>query len=90
MSYTKESLERVLAAAGDATVDYVNSAGARRYMVVTTDFDNKYIKSKLSERKRAFDETGIVVFAWDIDKFKTIDPATVVGITPMSSTLKNV
>lgn len=90
MSYTKESLERVLAAAGDATVDYVNSAGARRYMVVTTDFDNKYIKSKLRERKRAFDESGLVVFAWDIDKFKTIDPATVVGITPLSSILKNV
>lgn len=89
MAYTTESLTRALQFAGDAIVDYRNSTGANRYTVVTADFDNKYIQKKLSQRRRPFEETGIVVFSWDMDKFRVIDPATVTNVTPLSSVLKN-
>lgn len=90
MARTLESLQRALEFAGDATVDYINTTGAKRYMVVTTDFSTPYIQKKLRQRKREFDANGLLVFSWDMDKFKTIDPATVVNVTPLSSTLRNV
>lgn len=79
---------QAMMAAGDATINFKSkNSGKARYVVGTMDFDNKYIKTKRKPEFKA--EDGILVFCWDSDGFKVIDPEKVTSVVPLADTLRN-
>ncbi len=84
----KNKLKATIKQHGDAIVNYkAQNSGKLRYIVCTVDFDNKYIQSKGKPMEK--DENLLLVFAWDADSYKHIDPASVTSIQPLSSELRN-
>lgn len=80
---------RTLQTAGDATITYKSAnSGKSRYVVATMDFNNKYIESKKRPDLEGT-EQGVLVFCWDSDSFKVINPGKVVSMIPLADTLKN-
>ncbi len=93
MPYTKEELIKALEIAGDACINFDSPvSGKAKYVVATTDFTTPYIKEKLEKLKSAFEppEDSILVFSWDTDRFKQIDPITVTSIEPLNQMIPNV
>lgn len=85
---TKEGLRLKIANSGDCVVNYkAENSGKARYIVCTVDFNNKYIKSKGTPQEK--DPNLLLVWAWDCDSFKHINPASVTKIQPLSSELRN-
>lgn len=73
---------------GDAIVNYrAANSGKLRYIVCTLDFNNKYIKSKGEPVEKT--DNLLLVFAWDADSFKHIDPANVTSVQSLASELRN-
>lgn len=79
---------------GDACIHYTSPvSGKEKYIVGTTDFTTKYIKEKFDQLKSRTtakkDEGSVLIFSWDTDAFKLIDPNTVTKITPLSIMVPN-
>lgn len=84
----RAELIRILKQNGDSIINYNSSkSGKYRYTVCTTDFSTKYIKEKGEPRERS--DGSVLVFAWDADSFKHIDPNNVTSVQPLSSELQN-
>ena len=84
----KAKLQVLINNAGDAIVNYkAANSGKLRYIVCTTDFNNKYIQSKGKPVEK--DEKLLLVFAWDADSYKHIDPDNVTSVQPLASELRN-
>ena len=67
--------------------DALALVNGKEWICVTTDFKNKYIKSK---SKRKYNTNGgVLVFSWTNNKFLVIDPNTVSKIEPLSKLLNN-
>lgn len=70
---------------GDAIVDFV---GRKDSIVVTSDFNNKYIRS--IKRTQRFSLKGnILVFSWTDNEFTILPIKEVRNITPLANVLGN-
>lgn len=89
LGFTPETLLAKLADIGDATIDYINSAGKSRYAVVTIDFSTPYVLAKVLEKSMVtlIEDDFLTVFSWDADKLIRIPASKVVHIVPLSQTL---
>jgi len=74
--------------AGDAVVMYrsINSKKLK-YNVCTMEFDTPYIKSKRNNVK--LKERHLLLFCWDTNSFRQLDPKIITNIQPLASILKN-
>jgi len=85
---TKDEFKKNVDSCGDAIITYrsINSQKLK-YNVCTLDFDNKYIQSKKNRAK----ETGdtVLLFCWDTDSYRLLQPKNVTSIVPLSAILKN-
>ena len=82
----KEQTRNTLINYGDSIVNFrsVNSKKLK-YVVCTTEFDNPYINSK---SKPVEQSDRILVFCWDSDTFKQLDPQLITSIEPLNKSLK--
>lgn len=93
---TNEALQAAIFKMGDTVIDYINSNGKKRYAVVTADLickESHYVTSKTIEyankhpNMEIVNSSGVLVFAWDADKFMRINAQAVTGLTPLSTVL---
>ena len=84
----KDEFLRTVSDCGDAIITY-RSANSRKlkYNVCTLDFDNKYIQSKKNRAKETSD--SVLLFCWDTDSYRLLQPKNVTSIQPLSSILRN-
>jgi hypothetical protein len=83
----KEALEKLLESE-DAVVTYIAvNSKKQKYNVVTLNFKTPYIKTKRTNATE--DENSILVFSWDMDSFRIINPASIISIVPLSKVLRN-
>lgn len=74
--------------AGDAIITYRSQNSRRlKYNVCTLDFDNKYIQSKRNRAKP--NQRQVLLFCWDTDSYRLLQPENVTSIVPLAAILKN-
>ncbi len=86
----KDDFVRKLDDAGDAIVTYRSQNSRRlKYNVCTSDFDNKYkyIQSKKNRAKP--NPRQVLLFCWDTDSYRLLQPDNVTSIVPLAAILKN-
>ena len=84
----KEEFIRTVSDCGDAIITYRSTNSRKlKYNVCTLDFDNKYIQSKKNRAKETND--SVLLFCWDTDSYRLLQPKNVTGIQPLSSILRN-
>jgi hypothetical protein len=84
----KEEFIRTVSDCGDAIITYRSTNSRKlKYNVCTLDFDNKYIQSKKNRAKETGD--SVLLFCWDTDSYRLLQPKNVTGIQPLSSILRN-
>ena len=84
----KDDFVRKLDDAGDAIVTYRSQNSRRlKYNVCTMDFDNKYIQSKKNRARP--NNSQVLLFCWDTDSFRLLQPSNVTSIVPLAKILKN-
>lgn len=92
MAYTKQEFKKVMESYGDACIHFVSAvSGKSKYTVGTTDFTTKYVADKFTTLKtRNLSESdAVLIFAWDTDSFKKVDPASVTKIEPLNRLITN-
>lgn len=84
----KEEFIRTVSDCGDAIITYRSTNSRKlKYNVCTLDFDNKYIQSKKNRAKETND--SVLLFCWDTDSYRLLQPKNVTNIQPLSSILRN-
>ena len=84
----KEEFIRTVSDCGDAIITYRSTNSRKlKYNVCTLDFDNKYIQSKKNRAKETSD--SVLLFCWDTDSYRLLQPKNVTSIQPLSSILRN-
>ena len=84
----KEEFLRTVSDCGDAIITYRSTNSRKlKYNVCTLDFDNKYIQSKKNRAKETPD--SVLLFCWDTDSYRLLQPKNVTSIQPLSSILRN-
>lgn len=84
---TKEDLIYLIKEYGDATITYRSQNSKKlKYNVCTLDFDNEYIKTKINKAEET--ENSVLMFCWDADAFRLLNPSSITSVVPLSSTLK--
>lgn len=84
----KEDLKKQVKRAGDATITYRSQNSRKlKYNVCTLDFDNPHIQSK--DLRVEEGEDTVLMFCWDCDSFRLLQPEDVVSVVPLSATLRN-
>lgn len=84
----KEEFIRTVSDCGDAIITYRSTNSRKlKYNVCTLDFDNKYIQSKKNRAKETNDT--VLLFCWDTDSYRLLQPKNVTSIQPLSSVLRN-
>jgi len=84
----KEEFLRTVSDCGDAIITYRSTNSKKlKYNVCTLDFDNKYIQSKKNRAKETSD--SVLLFCWDTDSYRLLQPKNVTSIQPLSSILRN-
>ena len=84
----KEEFIRTVSDCGDAIITYRSTNSRKlKYNVCTLDFDNKYIQSKKNRAKETGD--SVLLFCWDTDSYRLLQPKNVTSIQPLSSILRN-
>ena len=84
----KEEFLRTISDCGDAIITYRSTNSRKlKYNVCTLDFDNKYIQSKKNRAKETPD--SVLLFCWDTDSYRLLQPKNVTSIQPLSSILRN-
>lgn len=84
----KEEFKATVEEYGDAIITYRSKNSKKlKYNVCTLDFSNDYIQSK-SNRAKESDET-VLLFCWDTDSYRLLNPDTVTSVVPLASVLKN-
>lgn len=92
MAFTKEEFSKVMDNAGDACIHFISPVSNKeKYTVGTLDFTTPYIRNKLSTLKTGKPKADecILIFSWDTDSFKQIDPSTVIKVEPLSHMIQN-
>ena len=84
----KDDFIRSVDNAGDAIITYRSQNSRRlKYNVCTLDFDNKYIQSKRNRAKP--NQRQVLLFCWDTDSYRLLQPENVTSIVPSAAILKN-
>ena len=84
----KDDFIRSVDNAGDAIITYRSQNSRRlKYNVCTHDFDNKYIQSKRNRAKP--NQRQVLLFCWDTDSYRLLQPENVTSIVPLAAILKN-
>jgi len=84
----KDEFLRTVSDCGDAIITYRSTNRKKlKYNVCTLDFDNKYIQSKKNRAKETPD--SVLLFCWDTDSYRLLQPKNVTSIQPLSSILRN-
>lgn len=92
MAFTKQEMINKMNIAGDACIHFKAAiSGKDKYVVGTVDFTTKYIADKLENLKttKPKSEDSVLIFSWDTDSFKQIDPSTVTRIEPLNQMIQN-
>lgn len=75
--------------AGDALITFRSAVSKKmKYHMGTLDLTTKYI-TKNPKPKTYKNNKRILIWAWDVDAYKFIDPKSVVEIRPLSTILNN-
>lgn len=83
----KEKFVKIMKEYGDAYVTYVSpNSRKEKFNVGTLDMDNPYILSK--PMSITPDPSKVIMFCWDTDSYRQIDPATVIRIESLSAELE--
>ena len=84
----KEELKTLLNEYGDAVITYRSpNSNKVKYNVCTIDFDNNYIQIKSNRAKETSDT--LLMFCWDTDSYRLMNPDNITSVVPLSSILKN-
>ena len=84
----KDDFIRSVDNAGDAIITYRSqNSRSLKYNVCTLDFDNKYIQSKRNRAKP--NQRQVLLFCWDTDSYRLLQPENVTSIVPLAAILKN-
>lgn len=72
---------------GDAYVTYISpNSKKEKFNVGTIDLNNAYIQSK--ETGITVDADKVLMFCWDTDSYRQIDPNTVIRVESLASELE--
>jgi hypothetical protein len=84
----KDKFIKIMKEYGDAYVTYVSpNSKKEKFNVGTIDIDsNLYIRSKAMSITP--DPKKVIIFCWDTDSYRQIDPSTVVRVEPLSAELE--
>lgn len=84
----KEDFKKLLEEYGDAVITYRSpNSNKVKYNVCTIDFNNDYIREKNNRAKEG--DSTVLMFCWDTDSYRLMDPENVTSVVPLSSILKN-
>ena len=84
----KDEFIRQVEQCGDAIITYRSQNSRRlKYNVCTLDFDNKYIQSKRNRARPTAKQ--VLLFCWDTDSYRLLQPEHVTSIVPLQAILKN-
>lgn len=84
----KEELAALVSEYGDAIITYRSENSKKlKYNVCTMDFSTPYIQDKKNRAKET-DET-LLLFCWDTDSYRLLNPESVTSVVPLSSILQN-
>ena len=84
----KDDFTKIVNDAGDAIITYRSQNSRRlKYNVCTMDFDNKYIQSKKNRARP--NNSQVLLFCWDTDSLRLLQPSNVTSIVPLAKILKN-
>ena len=84
----KDEFKYAVQKCGDAVITYRSTNSRKlKYNVCTLDFDNKYIQSKRNRAKES--DNTVLLFCWDTDSYRLLQPKNVTSIVPLSAILKN-
>lgn len=83
----KQTIITLLKAHGDAAVEFYKKVG-KESIVVTTEFNNAYIKRK-GKRPKLDIKRVVMVWSWTDDKYIKIIPDEVKTIIPLNTILGN-
>ena len=85
---TKEELRGLVHEYGDAIITYRSKNSKKlKYNVCTLDFSTPYIAEKKNRAKET--DRTLMLFCWDTDSYRILDPKSVTSVQPLSSVLKN-
>lgn len=84
----KEELAELVNEYGDAIITYRSENSKKlKYNVCTIDFSTPYIKEKKNRAKET--EDTLLLFCWDTDSYRLLNPENVTSVIPLSSVLQN-
>ena len=84
----KEELAKLVADYGDAIITYRSENSKKlKYNVCTIDFSTPYIQDKKNRAKES--DRTLLLFCWDTDSYRLLNPDSVTSVVPLSSVLKN-
>lgn len=84
----KEELAKLVADYGDAIITYRSENSKKlKYNVCTIDFSTPYIQEKKNRAKES--DRTLLLFCWDTDSYRLLNPDNVTSVVPLSSVLKN-
>ena len=82
----KEEFIQQVEKCGDAVITYRSQNSRRlKYNVCTLNFDNKYIQSKRNRARP--NEKQVLLFCWDTDSYRLLQPENVTSIVPLQAIL---
>lgn len=85
---TKAELAALVRGHGDAIITYRSKNSKKlKYNVCTLDFSTPYIKKKKNRAKESTET--LLLFCWDTDSYRLLDPSSVTSVVPLSSVLRN-
>lgn len=85
---TKAELAALVGSYGDAVITYRSKNSRKlKYNVCTMDFSTPYIQKKKNRAKET--DTTLLLFCWDTDAYRLLDPLSVTSVVPLASLLKN-
>ena len=84
----KQELADLVTEYGDAIITYRSKNSKKlKYNVCTLDFSTPYIKEKKNRAKES--DGTLLLFCWDTDGYRILDPSSVKSVVPLSAILKN-
>lgn len=85
---TKDEFKKRMDDAGDAYVTYRTKNSKRlKYNICTRDFETPYIKNRKNRAKES--SSTVLLFCWDTDSYRLLDPRNVTKILPLNKVVKN-
>ena len=84
----KEELEALVTEYGDAEITYRSQNSRKlKYNVWTLDFSTPHIQGKKNRAKES--EDTLLLFCWDTDSYRLLQPKNVTSVRPLAAVLKN-